>query len=89
MEISVSHKFLKNFKKRFRNSQHVSENLEKRTEILRNQPNNPILKDHPLKGERADLRSFSITGDVRVTYKIDADNEKIIFLDIGAHNQVY
>lgn len=89
MEISVSRKFLKNFKKRFRNWPHVAENLEKRTEILRNRSNNPILKDHPLKGERAGLRSFSVTGDVRVTYKIDADNAKIVFLDIGTHNQVY
>ena len=45
------------------------------------------LNDHALTGTRKGQRAFSIANDVRVIY-IEAE-EKIIFLDIGSHNQVY
>lgn len=45
------------------------------------------LNDHGLTGDLQGRRSFSITGDIRVFYVEFED--KIIFLDIGTHNQVY
>lgn len=40
-----------------------------------------------LTGDLQGRRSFSVTGDIRVIY-VEL-NEKIILLDIGAHNQAY
>jgi addiction module RelE/StbE family toxin len=45
------------------------------------------LNDHALTGDMQGRRAFSITGDIRVVY-IELQ-DKIIFIDIGTHNQVY
>lgn len=45
------------------------------------------MNDHVLTGSLQGRRAFSISGDVRVIY-IELE-DKIIFLDIGTHNQVY
>lgn len=47
-----------------------------------------FLKNHPLKGKKKDYKAFSITGDYRITYKL-ISKSKVIFVDIGTHNQVY
>lgn len=48
---------------------------------------NPLLHDHQLKGGKSGYRSCSITGDIRLLYRITGDI--IELLDIGTHNQVY
>lgn len=45
------------------------------------------INDHALTGDLQGRRAFSVTGDIRVVY-IELE-DKIIFLDIGSHNQVY
>lgn len=50
-------------------------------------PNDPVLKDHKLTGKRSTYRAFSMTGDIRVVYRI-VDNELWLY-DVGTHNQVY
>lgn len=50
-------------------------------------PHNPFLNDHPLKGSKEGFRSFSITGDIRAIYYVAEGNA--YFVDIGTHNQVY
>lgn len=49
---------------------------------------NSILKDHKLAGDLVGLRSFSITGDIRVVYRLNSSTTAE-FIDIGTHNQVY
>lgn len=49
--------------------------------------NDPILQDHPLKGKKQWLRSFSITGDIRAVYFLEKGDLRLV--DIGTHNQVY
>jgi addiction module RelE/StbE family toxin len=51
-------------------------------------PGNPVLQDHPLMGVMSKNRAFSITGDIRVIYRVVDDNT-VEFFDIGTHNQVY
>lgn len=58
-----------------------------RLELFISDPKHPLLRDHLLRGEKLTLRAFWITGDIRVVYtKIGG---RIIFLDIGTHNQIY
>lgn len=45
------------------------------------------LNDHRLIGTMKGLRSFSVTGDIRVVYR--ETDDCVEFLDIGTHNQVY
>lgn len=79
--------FKKNFKKRIEPNKKLLNKFKQRLEIFVNNPSNKILKPHQLKGKRKSYWSFSITGDIRVIYKIE--DEIIKLYDIGTHNQVY
>jgi addiction module RelE/StbE family toxin len=51
---------------------------------------NPIheaLRDHPLTGRYAGLRSIDVTEDWRALYRIE--HERIIFVELGTHEQLY
>lgn len=79
--------FRKHFSKRIANFSSLRKKYDARLILFCDNPGNPFLNDHPLKGDQSGRRSFSITGDVRVIYRKTADS--ITFLDIGTHNQVY
>lgn len=87
MKIEFSAQFQKNFKKRILISHSLLNKYLDRFSLFLRDKTISVLRDHALKGQMNNLRSFSITGDVRVIYKIE--NNKIIFYDIGSHNQVY
>lgn len=86
--IVARHKvFKKNFKKRILPDPVLVVKFEERLSLLLSDPRNPILKDHMLVGKKAGYRAFSVTGDIRVVYKIKGDVLRLY--DIGSHNQVY
>lgn len=88
MIIQLHPKFKTFYKKRIAFSSKLVSKADERIKLFKENPQNPILKDHALTGKRKDLRSFSITGDIRIVYQpIGKDN--VLFLDIGTHNQVY
>lgn len=87
MEIKYHKRFLKNFKKRIVSNPKLIEQFEERLEKFKENPNNPILKNHKLAGKMEEYRAFSVSGDLRVVYKDIGD--EIWLYDIGTHNQVY
>ena len=87
MKIEFYHGFIKSYKKRFGGNKKVKAKFVERTKLFQNNPTNPILKDHQLKGEKSNQRAFSVTGDIRVIYQITRNI--VYFVDIGTHNQVY
>lgn len=87
MEIKHHKKFQKNYKARIAPYPKLSSRFAKRLGLFIRNPNDLLLKDHGLTGEKYGYRAFSITGDVRVVYKIVENT--IWFYDIGSHNQVY
>ena len=48
-------------------------------------------KDHPLKGDRAGFRACHVQGDLVMIYKLAGKgaDEKVIFVRIGSHAEVY
>jgi addiction module RelE/StbE family toxin len=88
VRILFSRKFHKNFEKRILRDQKLSNRFDKRIKQFSNNSNHPLLRDHPLTGSKKHLRSFSITGDIRVLYQ-PLNNNAVILIDIGSHNQVY
>ncbi len=50
-------------------------------------PNHPALRNHALNGEFAGVRSIDVTGDWRALYR--AERERIIFVALGTHEQLY
>lgn len=51
-------------------------------------PKDPILINHELKGTMKNHWAFSIKGDFRAVYYWQ-NEDVVVFTDIGTHNQVY
>lgn len=87
MTIQRHKQFLRNYRKRILPYSKLANQFEERLKLFLQNPQNPILKDHELKGKKKAFRAFSITGNIRVIYKIE--DYVIRLYDIGSHNQVY
>jgi len=80
-------KFQKHFDLRVKSRTNLVKRFHERVNLFIKDPSNPILKNHQLKGEKSQLKAFSITGDIRITYFVKG--EDVYFIDVGSHNQVY
>lgn len=87
MKIQYHKEFLKSYNKRISPYPKLELQFKLQLEKLIINPKDPSLKDHKLIGKRKSFRAFSVTGDIRVIYKIIENN--IWLYDIGSHNQVY
>lgn len=87
MEIRYHARFLKHYRKRVAPMRSLRTKTKKRISLFKKDPRSQLLDDHPLKGAKAGLRSFSITGDYRIVYQWTG--EVVEFVDVGTHNQVY
>ena len=81
MRIYYSAKFVKSYKKLPIEVKLVA---EKKEAIFRQNPFDPRLKTHKLKGELSEFYSFSITYHFRIVFHFESDNV-IIFDTIGTH----
>jgi mRNA-degrading endonuclease YafQ of YafQ-DinJ toxin-antitoxin module len=61
--------------------------IQNREKLFRDNPFNPILKTHKLKGKLKNFWSFSIAFKQRILFEFVNKNE-ILFFDIGGH-EVY
>ncbi|OGJ51123.1 hypothetical protein A2335_02245 [Candidatus Peregrinibacteria bacterium RIFOXYB2_FULL_32_7] len=77
--------FQKDFKKLSRNFRLL---FNKKFLIFVENPDCVFLKDHALKGRLEGRRAFSATGDIRVVYRY-VEEDIVMLLRIGSHNQVY
>jgi mRNA-degrading endonuclease YafQ of YafQ-DinJ toxin-antitoxin module len=50
-------------------------------------PYNPILRLHPLRGQLAGFYSINITGDIRAIYEV-VDSEVYVYQMIGSHAEL-
>lgn len=88
MKIKLHPRFAKSYKLRIKPNSKLVQQTYERINLFRINPSLPLLRDHGLTGTKKSLRSFSITGDIRIVY-LPVSQDEIIFLDIGSHNQVY
>lgn len=87
MEFKYHKRFLKNYRKRIASNTKLIAQVEERLEKFKENSSNPVLMDHKLTGEMSEYRAFSVSGDLRIVYKIV--EHEIWLYDIGSHNQVY
>lgn len=87
LRIKYHKQFSKNFKKRIASNPKLVVQFKIRLDLFIENPNDLMLKDHKLTGKRSTYRAFSVTGDIRVVYRI-LDKDLWLY-DIGTHNQVY
>lgn len=80
----------KRFEKQFKR---LSPSIQQKTKIVTREftenPHTQKLKNHALRGKFQGERAISVTGDVRIVFEEENNYEKVTFLRIGTHNQVY
>lgn len=62
---------------------------QKTLELLEVDPAHPSLRLHRLKGRLSDLYSVSINLSYRITLEFVIQEEAILLVNVGAHDQVY
>ena len=60
-----------------------------RLQIFQNNPFNPILRNHELRGKYEGFRSINITGDYRLVFEEREDGSVVLLLMIGTHSDLY
>ena len=88
MQIEFSGRFLKSFKKLVSRRPEVAISVLQKVLLFSNDPFSPSLALHKLKGRLNDVWSFSVENDVRIIVDRE-DPNKVVFVDIGSHDQVY
>jgi len=79
--------FEKHYHQRILPNKKLDKQFEERLSLFVRGKRGYPLNDHELTGKLKGKRAFSITPDIRVVYQ--ETTAAIIFLDIGAHTQVY
>jgi len=62
----------------------VKNKAKEKDRIFRENPFNPILNTHKLKGKFKNYRSYSVDKSYRVLFRFENKN-KAIYFDIGTH----
>ena len=77
------------FKKRYKKFHNKKRKLfEEKLKLFINNPFDPILNNHPLKGEYKGCRSINIGGDMRAIY-ILPEKDIVLFTALGTHDELY
>lgn len=85
MKIRYSRKFIKQLSKQ---PEKVQKAFYLRLRIFEEDPYDPILRQHPLKGKLKGMYSIDVTGDVRAIYEVEGD-KLYLYVMIGTHSQLY
>ena len=85
MEVLLHQRFQKKLK---RLPAPVRTALKKRLELLLRDEHSPLLKLHPLRGNRKDQWSMNVTADWRLIYE-KVNSETMLLLDIDTHSNLY
>lgn len=91
--LAWSRGFLQGFRKASKNNQVLQAKIFSVLEELCQNPFDPRLKTHKLRGKLAGLWAFQVEYDCRVVFAFeqmaDAEEEVIVLVDIGKHDEVY
>lgn len=88
LESSFSSSFRRAFKKRIKGNANLEAKFWQKVEQFVNDPFDQSLKTHKLSGKLKNLWSFSVEYDERVLFYF-TDDRKVVFVDIGNHDEVY
>lgn len=88
-EIIYTELYIKKVKKFFKKHSDLSSQYEKTIELLELNPYHPSLRLHKLTGKLSDLYSISINITYRLSIDFIMQDEKIIPVDIGTHDEIY
>lgn len=85
MNIDLSHRFIKQFKKAPKEIQRA---FQERSFLFQKNPSHPFLHNHALHGNYEGKRSINVTGDWRAIYQ-EYSSHRVMFIFLGTHSQLY
>lgn len=88
IKIGYDTSFKRAYKKKIKRNKQFEEMYWERLEIFIKDPFDGRLNTHKLSGELKELWSFSIGYDLRVAFYF-VDSGKVVFVDIGTHDEIY
>jgi len=88
-KIIVTESYLKKLKKFIKKHPEILERYVKTIEILEIKPYHPSLRLHKLQGNLCEFHSISTNMDYRVIIDFIIQDNEIIPVDIGTHDDVY
>jgi mRNA interferase YafQ len=93
MILTTDERFKRSFKRLLKKNPQLQDKILAVLELLGNDPFTPSLKSHKLTGQLQGLWSCSVTYDCRIifAFKKDSVTEEnlIVLIDIGSHDEVY
>lgn len=81
--------FHKNFEKKYKKlSKEIKLKVKEKNVLFAEDPYSPVLNNHALHGKYSSYRSFNVTGDIRIIYKL-IDNNTALLSEISTHSKLY
>ena len=87
--IVETQRYKKRLVKFLRQHPDLTDRYAKTIRLLAQNPSHPSLRLHKLQGQLAEYHSVSITIGCRMVMELLIENENIIPIDIGSHEDVY
>lgn len=85
--------FKRAFKRLIKQKPELKKRIEERLTILANEPFNPLLQTHKLKGKLSGAWACSVEYDCRIVFNFvkneNSGEEEILKIDIGTYDEVY
>jgi mRNA-degrading endonuclease YafQ of YafQ-DinJ toxin-antitoxin module len=88
-EIIYTESYIKRAGKFIKKHPDLISQYEKTLKVLEINPHHPSLRLHKLQGKLAELYSVSINISYRITIIFLLENDRIIPVDVGSHDEVY
>ena len=88
IEVAFSSSFKRAFEKRIQHDKQIEDRFWHAVDIFIQNPFDRKLKTHRLSGKLKEVWSFRIDYDVRVLFYFISE-KKVVFFDIGKHDEVY
>jgi proteic killer suppression protein len=88
-EIIYTDSYIKRARKFFKKHPELISQYEKTLKLLELNPNHPSLRLYKLHGKLSELYSVSINISYRISIDFLIEDDKIIPIDIGSHDQIY
>lgn len=88
-EIIYTESYNRRAKKFIKKHPDLLSQYEKTLKLLEKNPNHPSLRLHKLKGKLSELYSISINISYRICIDFIIEDDKIIPIDVGSHDEVY
>lgn len=89
VEIIYTESYTKRAFKFIKKHPDILSQYEKTLKLLEINPHHPSLRLHKLQGKLSELYSVSINISYRISIDFIIENDQIILIDIGSHDELY